>query len=66
MLETNRAGTSSSAICAGKIAQLSGCERVEDLAGFRAATTVGHHDRTAVDLVRIGEIRSTVVFKRVN
>jgi hypothetical protein len=70
MSDNNRAGSSSSVIYAGKIAQyfllLRGCERVEDLAVLRTATTVGLHDGTAVDLLGIGEVRSTLVFKRVN
>lgn len=70
MLVNNCAGTSSSVIYASKIAQhflvLGGCERVEDFAVLRAATTVGLHDRTAVDLLGIGEVRSTLEFKRVN
>jgi hypothetical protein len=70
MLENNRAITSSSVIYAGKIAQhfllLRGCKRAENLAVLRVATTVGLHDRTAGDLLGIGEVRSTLVFKRMN
>jgi hypothetical protein len=57
-------------IYAGEIARhfflLHGCERVEDLAVLRDATTGGFHDRTAVDFLGIGEVNSTLVFKRMN
>ena len=66
MLGNTRTGISSSVIYAGKISQLRGLRALENLAVLRVATTVGLHDRTAVNLLRIGEVNSTLVFKRMN